>query len=184
MCSMSLENCLYHVQLVRHTAHLPSSLIDSLDLQPRASSLPLRLCLTLQAEQAMQPCNHHFALRSLASTEPSLLRVHSLLSLRSTAQPCPLLTNFTSLRAGPTLSASTSRIHCSRSISTSSAQCSSSRRWTDRQRGDQFARAAKVQGLKSRAAFKLLQINDRYRLFKTGMTVVDLGFAPGSWSQV
>ncbi|OAL38507.1 hypothetical protein AYO20_02156 [Fonsecaea nubica] len=48
---------------------------------------------------------------------------------------------------------------------------------------DQFARAAKVQGLKSRAAFKLLQINERYRLFKPGMTVVDLGFAPGSWSQ-
>lgn len=60
----------------------------------------------------------------------------------------------------------------------------SSRRWTERQRGDQFARAAKVQGLKSRAAFKLLQINDRYRLFRPGMTVVDLGFAPGSWSQV
>ncbi|EXJ53945.1 ribosomal RNA large subunit methyltransferase J [Cladophialophora yegresii CBS 114405] len=50
--------------------------------------------------------------------------------------------------------------------------------------GDQFARAAKVQGLKSRAAFKLLQINERYRLFRPGMTVVDLGFAPGSWSQV
>ncbi|KAK5056846.1 hypothetical protein LTR84_012378 [Exophiala bonariae] len=49
---------------------------------------------------------------------------------------------------------------------------------------DQFARAAKVQGLKSRAAFKLLQINDKYRLFKPGMTVIDLGFAPGSWSQV
>jgi 21S rRNA (uridine2791-2'-O)-methyltransferase len=41
-----------------------------------------------------------------------------------------------------------------------------------------------VQGLKSRAAFKLLQINERYRLFRPGMTVVDLGFAPGSWSQV
>ncbi|OQU94673.1 hypothetical protein CLAIMM_01003 [Cladophialophora immunda] len=52
------------------------------------------------------------------------------------------------------------------------------------ERRDQFARAAKVQGLKSRAAFKLLQINERYRLFKPGMTVVDLGFAPGSWSQV
>ncbi|OCT46293.1 Ribosomal RNA methyltransferase MRM2, mitochondrial [Cladophialophora carrionii] len=50
--------------------------------------------------------------------------------------------------------------------------------------GDHFARAAKVQGLKSRAAFKLLQINERYRLFRPGMTVVDLGFAPGSWSQV
>jgi len=41
-----------------------------------------------------------------------------------------------------------------------------------------------VQGLKSRAAFKLLQINEKYRLFKPGMTVIDLGFAPGSWSQV
>ncbi|KEF51572.1 ribosomal RNA large subunit methyltransferase J [Exophiala aquamarina CBS 119918] len=60
----------------------------------------------------------------------------------------------------------------------------SSRRWTDRQGKDQFARAAKVQGLKSRAAFKLLQINEKYRLFKPGMTVIDLGFAPGSWSQV
>lgn len=53
-----------------------------------------------------------------------------------------------------------------------------------RQSQDQFAKAAKVSGLKSRAAFKLIQINDRYRLFKPGMTVVDLGFAPGSWSQV
>ena len=61
---------------------------------------------------------------------------------------------------------------------------SSTKRWTERQQGDQFARAAKVQGLKSRAAFKLLQINERYRLFRPGMTVVDLGFAPGSWSQV
>jgi 21S rRNA (uridine2791-2'-O)-methyltransferase len=41
-----------------------------------------------------------------------------------------------------------------------------------------------LQGLKSRAAFKLLQINEKYRLFRAGMTVVDLGFAPGSWSQV
>lgn len=41
-----------------------------------------------------------------------------------------------------------------------------------------------MNNLKSRAAFKLLQINDRYRLFRPGQTVVDLGFAPGSWSQV
>lgn len=49
---------------------------------------------------------------------------------------------------------------------------------------DPFARQAKLQNLKSRAAFKLLQINDRHRLFKPGQTVLDLGFAPGSWSQV
>ena len=60
----------------------------------------------------------------------------------------------------------------------------SSGRWLDRQSRDKFAREAKVQGLKSRAAFKLLQINEKYRLFRPGQTVVDLGYAPGSWSQV
>jgi len=60
----------------------------------------------------------------------------------------------------------------------------SSKRWVERQSKDRFAREARVQGLKSRAAFKLLQINDKYRLFKAGQTVVDLGYAPGSWSQV
>ena len=61
---------------------------------------------------------------------------------------------------------------------------SSSTRWKTRQSRDSFAREAKVAGLKSRAAFKLLEINDKHRLFKRGDTVVDLGYAPGSWSQV
>ncbi|KAK3070060.1 2' O-ribose methyltransferase [Teratosphaeriaceae sp. CCFEE 6253] len=61
---------------------------------------------------------------------------------------------------------------------------SSSTRWKTRQANDSFARDAKVAGLKSRAAFKLLEINDKYRLFRPGDTVVDLGYAPGSWSQV
>ena len=61
---------------------------------------------------------------------------------------------------------------------------SSTAQWLTRQRGDRFAKQAKVAGLKSRAAFKLLQINDKHRLFKPGQTVLDLGFAPGSWSQV
>ncbi|KAF2012302.1 FtsJ-domain-containing protein [Aaosphaeria arxii CBS 175.79] len=64
------------------------------------------------------------------------------------------------------------------------ASSSSSTRWKSRQGSDYFAREAKVQGLKSRAAFKLLEINEKYKLFKPGQTVVDLGFAPGSWSQV
>ncbi|TAQ83692.1 hypothetical protein B7494_g7983 [Chlorociboria aeruginascens] len=51
---------------------------------------------------------------------------------------------------------------------------SSSTRWTQRQGRDSFAREAKVQGLKSRAAFKLLEIDSKYRLFKKGQTVVDL----------
>ncbi|KAI9762553.1 MAG: 2' O-ribose methyltransferase [Chaenotheca gracillima] len=64
------------------------------------------------------------------------------------------------------------------------ASSGSSKRWQERQGRDRFAREAKVQGLKSRAAFKLLEINDRYKIFKRGQTVVDLGYAPGSWSQV
>ncbi|KAJ4383333.1 2' O-ribose methyltransferase [Didymella sp. IMI 355093] len=61
---------------------------------------------------------------------------------------------------------------------------SSSTRWKTRQGNDFFAREARVQGLKSRAAFKLLELNEKHKLFKPGQTVVDLGFAPGSWSQV
>ncbi|TLD20751.1 hypothetical protein PspLS_08527 [Pyricularia sp. CBS 133598] len=61
---------------------------------------------------------------------------------------------------------------------------SSNSRWKARQGRDFFAREAKVQGLKSRAAFKLIEMDSRYRLFKKGQLVVDLGYAPGSWSQV
>ncbi|OKL55738.1 hypothetical protein UA08_09116 [Talaromyces atroroseus] len=57
-------------------------------------------------------------------------------------------------------------------------------RWQSRQRSDIFTREAVVKGLKSRAAFKLLQIDEQYRVFRGGQTVVDLGYAPGSWSQV
>lgn len=64
------------------------------------------------------------------------------------------------------------------------ASSSSNQRWITRQKSDRFAKEAKVANLKSRAAFKLLQINERYRIFRPGQTVVDLGFAPGSWSQV
>ncbi|KFY27112.1 hypothetical protein V491_01022 [Pseudogymnoascus sp. VKM F-3775] len=61
---------------------------------------------------------------------------------------------------------------------------SSSTRWKSRQGRDSFAREAKVRGLQSRAAFKLLEIDSKYKLFKKGQTVIDLGYAPGSWSQV
>lgn len=63
---------------------------------------------------------------------------------------------------------------------------SASSRWKLRQGADPFARSARVQGLKSRAAFKLLELDAKYHLFRRGkgQVVVDLGFAPGSWSQV
>ncbi|GAM82052.1 hypothetical protein ANO11243_000310 [Dothideomycetidae sp. 11243] len=60
----------------------------------------------------------------------------------------------------------------------------SSTRWKTRQARDTFALAAKTSVLKSRAAYKLLELDKRHRLFRSGDTVVDLGFAPGAWSQV
>lgn len=61
---------------------------------------------------------------------------------------------------------------------------SSQLRWLDRQTSDSFTRQAKAEDYRSRAAFKLLEIDSRFRIFRPGQTVVDLGFAPGSWSQV
>ncbi|KAI8938918.1 hypothetical protein NX059_004775 [Plenodomus lindquistii] len=74
---------------------------------------------------------------------------------------------------------------CSHVLATPTQRASSSStRWKSRQGKDFFAREARVQGLKSRAAFKLLELNEKHKLFKPGQTVVDLGYAPGSWSQV
>ncbi|KAL1305638.1 hypothetical protein AAFC00_007234 [Neodothiora populina] len=61
---------------------------------------------------------------------------------------------------------------------------SSSTRWKTRQTNDHFAKEARVAGLKSRAAFKLLELDSKHKIFQRGGTVVDLGYAPGSWSQV
>lgn len=60
----------------------------------------------------------------------------------------------------------------------------SSTRWLQRQLNDPYVQRAKDQGLRSRAAFKLLEIDDQYKIIKPGMTIVDLGAAPGGWSQV
>ncbi|KAK8124569.1 ribosomal RNA large subunit methyltransferase J [Apiospora kogelbergensis] len=61
---------------------------------------------------------------------------------------------------------------------------SSNSQWKQRQGSDFYAREARVKGLKSRAAFKLIEMDQKFRLFRRGQTVVDLGFAPGSWSQI
>lgn len=60
----------------------------------------------------------------------------------------------------------------------------SSQRWLQRQLNDPYVTAAKVQGWRSRAAFKLIELNDKYKLIDKGARVVDLGAAPGGWSQV
>jgi 23S rRNA (uridine2552-2'-O)-methyltransferase len=60
----------------------------------------------------------------------------------------------------------------------------SSRAWLERQISDPYVARAKREGLRSRAAFKLAEIDERYKLFKSGATVVDLGAAPGGWSEI
>lgn len=60
----------------------------------------------------------------------------------------------------------------------------SSRAWLERQLSDPYVARAKREGLRSRAAFKLTEIDDKYRLLKPGARVVDLGAAPGGWSEV
>jgi 23S rRNA (uridine2552-2'-O)-methyltransferase len=60
----------------------------------------------------------------------------------------------------------------------------SSRQWLERQLNDPYVVRAKREGLRSRAAFKLAEIDDKHHLLKSGARVVDLGAAPGGWSQV
>jgi 23S rRNA (uridine2552-2'-O)-methyltransferase len=60
----------------------------------------------------------------------------------------------------------------------------SSKRWLDRQLNDPYVARARKEGFRARAAFKLIEIDEKHRLLKPGARVVDLGAAPGSWSQV
>jgi len=60
----------------------------------------------------------------------------------------------------------------------------SSRAWLERQITDPYVARAKRQGFRSRAAYKLAEIDDQYRLLKPGARVIDLGAAPGGWSEV
>jgi len=64
------------------------------------------------------------------------------------------------------------------------AKSKSSRRWLAEHFDDPYVKLAQQQGLRSRAAFKLMELDDKYHLIKKGMRVVDLGSAPGSWTQV
>src|ERR1700744_4668800 len=60
----------------------------------------------------------------------------------------------------------------------------SSRLWLERQLKDPYVARAKKEGFRSRAAFKLAEIDDKFHILKTGARVVDLGAAPGGWSEI
>jgi 23S rRNA (uridine2552-2'-O)-methyltransferase len=64
------------------------------------------------------------------------------------------------------------------------ARSKSSKRWLAEHFDDHYVRQAQQRGLRSRSAFKLLELQEKHRLLRPGMTVVDLGAAPGGWSQV
>jgi 23S rRNA (uridine2552-2'-O)-methyltransferase len=60
----------------------------------------------------------------------------------------------------------------------------SSKAWLERQLNDPYVRAAKTQGYRSRAAFKLREMDDKYHFLRRGAKIVDLGAAPGGWTQI
>ena len=63
------------------------------------------------------------------------------------------------------------------------AHSASSQRWLNRQLNDPYVRRARAEGFRARSVFKLAEIDERFDLIERGQTVVDLGAAPGSWSQ-
>ena len=58
-----------------------------------------------------------------------------------------------------------------------------SKNWINKQRRDIFVRKSQVDGYRARSAYKLIEINEKFKIFKNGFSVIDLGAAPGSWSQ-
>jgi 23S rRNA (uridine2552-2'-O)-methyltransferase len=72
----------------------------------------------------------------------------------------------------------------SMAVRTSKGRSAASQRWLVRQLNDPYVAAARQQGWRSRAAFKLMELDDRFHLIRRGARVLDLGAAPGGWSQV
>jgi 23S rRNA (uridine2552-2'-O)-methyltransferase len=69
-------------------------------------------------------------------------------------------------------------------LRTAKGRTTASQKWLERQLNDPYVRAAKAAGWRSRAAFKILELDEKYKLFRPGQRVVDLGAAPGGWTQV
>jgi len=58
-----------------------------------------------------------------------------------------------------------------------------SKNWINKQKRDIYVRQAKIAGYRSRAAYKLIEIDEKFKIFRNGISIIDLGAAPGSWSQ-
>jgi len=70
------------------------------------------------------------------------------------------------------------------SLKSKAGRSKSSRAWLERQLNDPYVAASKREGYRSRAAYKLKEIDDKYHFLRPGQTVIDLGAAPGGWSQI
>ena len=69
-------------------------------------------------------------------------------------------------------------------VKTARGRTASSNRWLSRQLNDPYVKQAKAEGYRSRAAYKLIELDEKFTLLKSATRVVDLGIAPGGWSQV
>jgi len=69
-------------------------------------------------------------------------------------------------------------------VRTARSRSAQSTRWLERQLNDPYVRRAKAEGYRSRAAYKLIELDERFGLLKQARRIVDLGLAPGGWSQV
>ena len=58
-----------------------------------------------------------------------------------------------------------------------------SKNWINKQRRDTYVKQSKVDGYRARSAYKLIEIDEKFKIFKGGLSVIDIGAAPGSWSQ-
>ena len=74
--------------------------------------------------------------------------------------------------------------HLAARLKTAKGRSAGSQRWLERQLNDPYVREAKARGYRSRAAFKLAELDERFGLLKPGARVADLGAAPGGWTQV
>jgi 23S rRNA (uridine2552-2'-O)-methyltransferase len=87
---------------------------------------------------------------------------------------------------GPAVSAKTGSgvRNLKQRVKTANKRSLSSQKWLERQLNDPYVARAKREGYRSRAAFKLLEIDEKFKILKPGQKIVDLGAAPGGWSQI
>ncbi len=88
------------------------------------------------------------------------------------------------LRARPPMTNDRTKRPLKQRVKSGKGRSLSSKLWLERQLNDPYVARARREGFRSRAAYKLIEIDDKHRLLKAGAKVVDLGAAPGGWSQV